>query len=188
MLFGLYLLFMAFLTTSLVLAARDGNPRQYNTPLNRFRIFCEVVTLLFVFYDLALENYELGSVMLVLLMLIVCQFYHRTVVPTTLYRYRSLKQNSVCVCIRTHEQGTVENENDKEKVPKKERIRIVKKRRRMTRRMTRMGKMMTVKVLLSQRNPEATHTCKCESFVYPHNNLAFTLLDHFWMDILDKLG
>ena len=74
---------MAFLTTSLVLAARDGDPRQYNTPLDRFRIFCEVVTLLFVFYDLALESYELGSVMLVNNAYCVRQFYHRTVVPTT---------------------------------------------------------------------------------------------------------
>ena len=65
MLFGFYLLFMAFLTTSLVLAARNGEPGQYDSPLDRFRIFCEVVTLLFVFYDLVLEIYELGQVMLV---------------------------------------------------------------------------------------------------------------------------
>ena len=63
MLFAFYLGFMAFLTTSLVLAARSGDPSQYGNPLDWFRLFCEIVTLLFVFYDLALEIYELGRVM-----------------------------------------------------------------------------------------------------------------------------
>ena len=66
MLFSFYLLFMAFLTTSLVLGARSGDPSQYDSPLDHFRLFCEIVTLLFVLYDLALEIYEVGNVMSVL--------------------------------------------------------------------------------------------------------------------------
>jgi hypothetical protein len=100
MLFGFYLLFMAFLTTSLVLAARNGEPGQYDSPLDRFRIFCEVVTLLFVFYDLVLEIYELGQVI-----------------------HRSLKQHSVCVCcsrVLGRETTTETTGNDKETGAKKD--------------------------------------------------------------------
>ena len=65
MLFSLYLLFMAFLTTSLVLAARISDPSQYESPLDWFRLFCEIVTLVWILLDLVLEFYELGRVMLV---------------------------------------------------------------------------------------------------------------------------
>ena len=64
MIFSVYILFMVFLTISLVLAARSRDPSQYDRPLDHFRLFCEVVTLIFVLYDLALEIYELGSLML----------------------------------------------------------------------------------------------------------------------------
>ena len=56
---------MAFLTTSLVLAARSDDPSHYNDPLDGFRLFSEVVTLLWVLFDLGLEFYELGGVVLV---------------------------------------------------------------------------------------------------------------------------
>ena len=56
---------MTFLTTSLVLAARSTDPSQYDDGLDWLRLFCEVVTLLWVLVDLGLEVYELGSVMLV---------------------------------------------------------------------------------------------------------------------------
>lgn len=62
MLFSLYLLFMAFLTTALVLAARDGDPSEYDRSLDWFRLFCEVVTLLWILFDLTLEFYQLGQV------------------------------------------------------------------------------------------------------------------------------
>ena len=61
----LYLLFMTFLTTSLVLAAKSTDPSQYDNDLDWFRLFCEVVTLLWVLMDLGLEVYDLGCVMLV---------------------------------------------------------------------------------------------------------------------------
>ena len=66
MLFSLYLLFLTILTTSLVLAARSGDPSQYDRPLDHFRLFCEVVTLIFVLYDLALEIGQFGNVVSVL--------------------------------------------------------------------------------------------------------------------------
>ena len=62
MLFSFYLLFMAFLTTSLVLGAGSRDPSQYDSPLDHFRLFCEIVTLLFILYDLALEIYQFGQV------------------------------------------------------------------------------------------------------------------------------
>ena len=62
MLFSLYLLFMVFLTTALVLAARSGDPNEYDDSLDWFRLFCEVVTLLWILYDLTLEFYQLGQV------------------------------------------------------------------------------------------------------------------------------
>ena len=74
MLFSLYLLFMAFLTSSLVLAARSSDPSQYDSPLDWFRLFCEVVTILWVFYDLVLELYELGRVVLVQYILLYAQY------------------------------------------------------------------------------------------------------------------
>ena len=58
---------MTFLTISLVLAARSTDPSQYDEGLDWFRLFCEVVTRLWVLVDLGLEVYELGRVMLVFL-------------------------------------------------------------------------------------------------------------------------
>ena len=54
---------MAFLTTSLVLAARTTDPSEYDEPLDWFRLTCEIVTLLWILVDLVLEIYELGRVM-----------------------------------------------------------------------------------------------------------------------------
>ena len=82
MLFSLYLLFMAFLTTSLVLAARSsGDPSQYESPLDWFRLFCEIVTLVWILLDLVLEFYELGRVMLV----VIPSLYSISMVENTYY-------------------------------------------------------------------------------------------------------
>ena len=54
-----YLLFMAFLTTSLVLAARSSDPNDYSDPLDKFRLFCEIVTILWVaVINIILECYD----------------------------------------------------------------------------------------------------------------------------------
>ena len=65
---------MAFLTSSLVLAARSSDPSRYDSSLDWFRLFCEVVTILWVFYDLVLEIYELGRVVLVQYILLHAQY------------------------------------------------------------------------------------------------------------------
>ena len=51
----LYLTFMAFLTTSLVLAARSSDPNNYSRGIDRFRLFCEIVTLLWVMVNLVID-------------------------------------------------------------------------------------------------------------------------------------
>ena len=65
LLFSLYLLFMTFLTTSLVLAAKSTDPNVYADGLDWFRLICEIITLIWVLVHLGLEIYELGRVMLV---------------------------------------------------------------------------------------------------------------------------
>lgn len=75
MLFSLYLLFMLFLTTSLVLAARSSDPSQYNNPVDRFRLFCEIITLIWVLVDLVLEIYEVGRVMSVYIITTISVIY-----------------------------------------------------------------------------------------------------------------
>ena len=47
-----YLLFFGILTLSLVLAAGKQEPSTYDTPLDSFRLFCEVIIILGVLVDL----------------------------------------------------------------------------------------------------------------------------------------
>ena len=100
LLFSLYLLFMTFLTTSLVLAARSTDPSQYDEGLDWFRLFCEVVTLLWVLVDLGLEVYELGRVMLVFSYTVNVSLLFNLSTFTSyniLCSHRSLKQHSISV-------------------------------------------------------------------------------------------
>ena len=53
-----FLLFLLFFTTALVLGAREGNPSDYNGSLNGFRLFCEVMALLYIIVDIVLEVAE----------------------------------------------------------------------------------------------------------------------------------
>ena len=54
----MYLTFMAFLTTALVLAAEVVDPTDYSTStyeLNGFRLFCEIVTFIWIIATIGVE-------------------------------------------------------------------------------------------------------------------------------------
>ncbi len=46
-----YLLFFGLLTVALVLATDEEEPSTYDTPLAKFRLFCEVIVILGVLLD-----------------------------------------------------------------------------------------------------------------------------------------
>ena len=51
----MYLTFMAFLTTALALAAKLVDPRDYSMPTHGFRLFCEIVTFIWIIVTVGLE-------------------------------------------------------------------------------------------------------------------------------------
>ena len=46
---------MAFLTTSLVLAARSSDPNDYSRRTDMFRLVCEIITLLWIVVNLGIH-------------------------------------------------------------------------------------------------------------------------------------
>ena len=55
----MFLLFLVFFTIALVLAAREQNPSNYNHgSLDAFRLFCEIVSIVYLIGDVVLEVFE----------------------------------------------------------------------------------------------------------------------------------
>lgn len=57
----MFLLYQAFLTVALALAAKVENPSDYSGPQNVFRLCCEIVVFLGTLIDIALEVLDLAE-------------------------------------------------------------------------------------------------------------------------------